>query len=292
MFRRLRSIVGRVENLIRARQAYRFVIKDWVSLSDLSACADVLSTMRFTRNLKPMVMEAPAGKRLLILAPHPDDEMIGPGGTVIEAIRKGCSVKTLYLSSGGANCTQASEREAEARRVADQIGFDTEFLDLPPLEFDVGAETTAVLARQITAYAPDILLVTFLLDDHDDHRRASEMLFRAFESGAIAGDLEIWAYQVYTSLIPNVVVDITDTHERKAEAIGLFTSQMKSRDWAHFALGLNAYNSRFLSGPSTPRYAEAFFVVPLEDYADLCRVYFNRPPSETYYSDYYRSCDG
>jgi N-acetylglucosamine malate deacetylase 1 len=291
MLKRLRSTIDRVENLIRARQAYKFVIRDWVGLSDLPACADVLSTMRFTRNLKPLIMEAPARKRLLILAPHPDDEMIGPGGTVIEAVRKGCDVKTLYLSSGSANRAQASEREAEARRVADRVGFDTEFMTLTPLEFDVGSKTTSRLAQRITAFAPDILLITFLLDDHDDHRRASEMLFRAFENGEVAGDIEVWAYQVYTSLIPNVVIDITDTSERKAEAIGLFTSQNKSRDWAHFALGLNAYNSRLLAGFSTPRYVEAFFVLPLKDYADLCRVYFDRPPSKTYYSDFYRRSD-
>jgi len=292
MLRLFRSILSRIENLIRAQQTYKFVIKDWISLSDLPACAEVLSTMRFTRNLKPVIMEAPAGKRILILAPHPDDEMIGPGGTIIQAIRKGCDVKTLYLSSGGVDPAQASQREAEARKVANRVGFDTEFMALPPLEFDVGAEATTVLAQRIAAFAPNILLVTFLLDDHDDHRRTSEMLFRAFESGQVAGDLEIWAYQVYTSLIPNVVIDITDTRERKAEAIRLFASQIKSRDWAHFALGLNAYNSRFLGSSLTPRYVEAFFVVPLKDYADLCRVYFDHPPSDTYYSDFYRSSDG
>ena len=54
-------------------------------------------------------------------------------------------------------------------------------------------------------------------------------------------------------------------------------SAMKSRDWAHYALGMNAYHSRFLPSTTEARYAEPFFVVPLEDYIDVCAKYFGDP---------------
>ena len=271
MLARLRSAIAGFEKRMSGRRAYKFVIRDWVGLSDLQAAADVLATMRFSRNLAPQQLPAPAGKRVLVLAPHPDDEMIGPGGTVIQAVAAGCAVRVLYLTSGGAN---AARREDEARAVADRIGFDTEFLRQPERAFAAGAGGADDLARRIAAFAPDIVMVTFLLDDHDDHRRASELLFRAFESGGLDRNLEVWAYQVYSAVLPNVIVEITGAHEQKAAAIRMYESQAASRDWAHYALGVNAANSRFLRGNGPARYAEAFFVVPLHEYARLCGGYF------------------
>ena len=97
----------------------------------------------------------------------------------------------------------------------------------------------------------------------------------------------IWAYQVYTTLIPNVVVDITDVADDKASTIRLWASQIEKRDWAHYMLGLNAFNCRLLGGPA-PRYAETFFVLPIGDYAELCATYFTTPAT-AYYTPAYRT---
>ena len=49
--------------------------------------------------------------------------------------------------------------------------------------------------------------------------------------------------------------------------------QMRRRDWAHYALGLNAMNCRLLRGRADACYAEAFFVVPLEEYVTIAARY-------------------
>lgn len=282
------SLLNQTVALLRTRQAYKFFMKDWTALSDLQACADVLSTMRFTRTLSPVVMQHPDAKRILVLAPHPDDEMIGAGGTLIRAVEAGTRVRVLYLTSGGTTPEACRQRESEALAVAAKVGFEAELMRQPAFGVSTAPAVVEELCERIGAFGPDALLVTFLLDDHDDHRRASELLMRAAQSGRLPDELPLWAYQVYTAVIPNVLVDITGVHEAKADAIRLFTSQMKSRDWSHFALGLNAYNSRFLRGNPAPRYAEAFFVVPLNEYAELCRTYFAEP-SRAYYSEHYTS---
>ena len=135
MWRRIRSRARRLINVIRARAAYKFIIRDWTRLTDLDAAADVLATMRFSRNLVPQQVAAPAGKRVLVLAPHPDDEMIGPGGTVILALDAGCAVRVLNLTSGGAD---AARREGEAPRVAERVGFAAEFVGQAEGKIDVG----------------------------------------------------------------------------------------------------------------------------------------------------------
>ena len=87
-------------------------------------------------------------------------------------------------------------------------------------------------------------------------------------------DTEVWCYQVYSPVIPNVVVDISDVAERKAAAVRMWKSQMKVRKFDHYILGFNAFNIRLLP---KALYVEAFFVVPMHEYAELCAIYFNNP---------------
>ena len=135
MLAHLRSALLRIEKRMLGRRAYKFIIRDWTRPTDLDAAADVLATMRFSRNLAPQQLAAPAGKRVLVLAPHPDDEMIGPGGTVILALDAGCTVRVLNVTSGGAD---AARREGEARKVAERVGFEAEFVGQAAGRIDVG----------------------------------------------------------------------------------------------------------------------------------------------------------
>jgi N-acetylglucosamine malate deacetylase 1 len=82
---------------------------------------------------------------------------------------------------------------------------------------------------------------------------------------------------VYGVLPMNVIVDITDVAEQKSALIGCWRTQMQRRDWAHYALGMNAFNCRYLPNSSRKLYGECFFVVPLAEYLDLCRAYFAEP---------------
>mgnify|MGYP001348292782 CR=1 FL=1 len=274
-----------VKNFLFDRKAYQFFIRDWVALGDISRAADVLSTMRFSRNLEPIERDGPKAKRIVVLAPHPDDEIIGPGGTIIRAIDRGADVLTVYLTSGMPN--EMAQRREETEAVAEVVGFQTKFLNMPAFHIQVDSESMSNLVDGIKSHSPDVIFIPFFLDDHDDHRRANELFWRAFKSDLLPGGLEVWAYQVYSVLPPGVVVDITDVSERKAEAIRGWPSQFKSRDWVHFSLGLNAFNSRFIKEKSDPRFAEVFFVLPVQDYVDLCAIYFGDDASSCYYAPSY-----
>ncbi len=267
----------RIKQYLLDRKAYRFFIKDWVSLGDLQACADVMGTMRFTRNLTPQVLDSPKGKRIFVISPHTDDEILGPGGTLIKAIQNGAEIKTVYVAG-----ESSSPAAKEALRVAERIGYGTEFLEFPLRNIPLGS-AASVLADCIKEFRPETIFLPFFLDDHDDHRRVNHVLLESFRAGKINLSIEVWGYQVYTVLPPNVIVDITDEKEEKAQALRLFESQMESRDWAHFSLGQNAFNSRFLNRPKGARYVEAFFVLPIADYIELAGIYFDRSAEENYY---------
>jgi LmbE family N-acetylglucosaminyl deacetylase len=125
------------------------------------------------------------------------------------------------------------------------------------------------------------------LDDHDDHRRVNELLL-TIDSHLKTKPKEVWAYQIYSSIIPNVVVDITAQVEVKEKAMRLLNSVKGERDWAHYVLGMNAMNCRFLPTRKTV-YGETFFVVPWQEYLDLCQQYFSNGAEKVYYNPVYRT---
>lgn len=247
------------------RKAYKWVLRSWEPLTDLQAAADLLNTMRPAAPIEPQLLDGPAARRILAVAPHPDDEVIGPGGALIRARERGATVRVLYLTSGEPG--EEAEREAEARAVCQRLGWEAEFLRFPVLAIPRAAAAEGLRAA-VGAFRPGALLLPFALDDHPDHRLASALLLDAWRAGGLEG-VEVWAYQVYTALAPNVVVDVTPEAARKAEAIRLYRTQMRRRDWAHFALGLNAFNCRLLRGRADPCYVEAYFVLPIHEYSAL-----------------------
>lgn len=254
------------------RKAYKWVLRDWLTLHDLSAAADVLGTMRFTRQIEPQVLDGPAGREILVVAPHPDDEVIGPGGTLIRMAQMGKKVTVLFVTAGKPD--EAATREAEARACCALCGFEARFAGEVEgaIRLDRAGEVMAALTAEVK---PDTLFIPFLMDDHDDHRRVNEALLYGLAAALPGRGPDVWAYQVYTPLPGNVSVDVTDLAEAKANAVRSYASQMRRRDWAHFALGLNAFNCRLLPGARDARYVESFFVAPLSEYIDLCHRYFD-----------------
>lgn len=278
-------MLGRIKSFIKNylvdKKAYQFFIRDWVRLTDLQHAGDMMATLRFSQNLQPRLVEGPRAKRIIVIAPHPDDESMGPGGTLLKEIDNGAEVWVVYLTFG--DLTEKRERQEEATRIASHYKYKTIFFDYSAKAIPLSDPILSQLAGVINEVSPDVLFLPFCLDDHDDHRRASHLLLLAQRKGLLNCYFDVWAYQVYTVLFPNVLVDISDVVERKATMIKMWESQCKKRDWAHFTLGLNAFNQRFLLSGELPKYTETFFVLPVREYLDYCGRYFDPNPDDCYY---------
>lgn len=284
--RALARIVYLGKTVLRGGRAYKAFLRDWVALADLDRSVEVLHTMRFSQAPRPALLQGPDARQIVVLSPHPDDEAIGPGGTLVRATEASGSVLCVHITDGVGLGTEVLREEASA--AAREGKYGVRFLGHPLRRIPLDRPALQELAEAVTSHRPEVLMLPFLLDDHDDHRRVNHMVWEAYKVGLLPANLEIWAYQVYTPLPGNVVVDITDQVGRKAALIRCYASQMRRRDWAHFAVGLNAFNSRFLPESTTPRYAELFTVLPLKDYAELCALYFSGDSAACYYSPDYR----
>lgn len=266
-------MLRRLKRLLRpragTRAAYRFHLRYWFH-PDAELAAGVLATQRASRAIQPEISEGPDAKRITVIAPHPDDEVMGPGGTLIRAKAKGHGVDVIFLSDGEVDAGKAVVRREEAVRVAERFGFSARFLGLPAYALSPTPSAIAALADALNDLEPEVLMLPFLLDDNDDHRAASLILAEAAERVRLPRGLEVWAYQVYSALPANVMVPLGEFAARKADAIRMYESQAEVRDWAHFALGLNAYNTRLAPRGVGDPYLEAFFVIPLGEYLSLC----------------------
>jgi N-acetylglucosamine malate deacetylase 1 len=280
--------MSKLKNLLFTKKAYRFLIRDWMNLPDLEAAANVINTLRFNHNLRSVELDKPPGKRILVIAPHIDDETIGPGGSLYKAIKGGSQVEVLFLTSDS-NPEDKKIREDEAIYVAEKSGFTVRFLGWNADSIPADSVAVEQFAKAVNDFNPDLLMITFVLDDHDDHRRANEILYKAFSRNLLPPTLDIWAYQVYTAVLANVIIDITSVSEQKKAMIRCYISQMSHRDWANFALGLNAWNSRFLKGRVKAAFAECFFTVPLSEYATLCQKYLGGTEGHVYANKLYKS---
>jgi len=251
------------------------LISDWKQLSNIDRLSRVLESKWFSQQQKPVVRDYPHCKRILVLSPHPDDDMIGAGGVLLKSLHNGCLVKTICLTTGERviEGEMVEAREQETTLVSAVSGIVVEFWRYSAHTWTVDAQSIRRFHKVMEEWKPQVVFLPFLADDHEDHRRASELWYEAFKANPMTH--EVWAYQVYSTVLSNVVVDVTAVMKEKIRLVRMFVSQMKKRDWAHYISGLNALNSRFLH-TAEPRYAEAFFVAPAQEYQALCEQYFGK----------------
>lgn len=204
------------------------------------------------------------GERLLVLAPHPDDEVIACGGLIALHLREGRAVRIVVATDGAAQGGDAGLREEESRRGVARLGAaELEFLRFPDRGLDDRA--AAKIHEQLLAFRPDLVLVPSAVEIHPDHLALSRIFCELVQRDeTLFADLAVARvafYEVSQPLRPNAIVDITEVAEEKYAAIAEHASQLAVRDYIAYARGLNAYRTMTL--PAGAKYAEAYHVVEL-----------------------------
>lgn len=259
------KILGRLG--LKRRAGFDFFLKQWSIPGDARMTASILATMSPVSAVAPVLTERPPAERITVVAPHPDDELMGPGGVVLRALSQGVPVCVIYLTDGADYREPRALRKNEAISVGTRLGYEQVFLGLPGSTDMLAGDAHLRLAHAIDASRPDVLFFPFILDDNDDHRLANNLLVSSVHaSGGLAWRGDVWCYQVYSVVPGNVLVPLGEFAAQKADAIRLYESQFAVRDWATFSLGLNAVNARFTPRACRDTHVESFLVLPLEQY--------------------------
>lgn len=214
--------------------------------------------------------------KVMVFAPHPDDDIIGCGGSIARHIRQGDQVAIIYLTSGEAGSLRcdasrlAALRENEARQAAHLLGVNELFFLRYPDGYlaytQSGLDTMVDLVRRIRpnrVYLPHSQEA--VPDHHTTYGLAIEGIRRAAGPWFQHGELTPWrvdtilGYEVWTPLTSiGHSQDISEYMNLKLDALRMHRTQIESISYDEAVEGLNRYRG-VMTGLGT--YCECFQLI-------------------------------
>jgi LmbE family N-acetylglucosaminyl deacetylase len=238
--------------------------------------------MLLEQQLIPYTVSPPVGDRSLILAPHPDDETLGCGGTIRLLLEKNKQVKVIFLTSGDKadeshpaasnkhgreHITDYSiKREKEAVKALKVLGItDYMFMRFPDRAVHTYFQDVLnKLYLIMKEFSPDTIYSPSMIELNPDHRITAELVLelqRKVTNGDVyrlnISPIRIAFYEVTVPLRPNILVDITSTYSVKKRAIKKYKTQLKTYDYFRHTFALNTIRALTVQ---KARYVEAFWI--------------------------------
>ena len=202
--------------------------------------------------------------KILVVAPHPDDDCIGLGG-LLSLYAENCDVLLVTdgydESMGDKNIPKV--RLAEFEKAMQTLGVN-DYKELHLIQYTIPKNEKAFGVIDLKKY--DYVFVPNRHEYHIDHIAVYKMISKLCKKQRSRA--KVVEYEVWTTLrCPNIYIDITGVTEKKKELIKIYESQTRSLDYVNLALGLNAYRgiSKHMG------YAEAFYCEKQEKAARVKR---------------------
>ncbi len=203
-------------------------------------------------------------ERVLVLAPHADDEVFGCGGTLAGLAAAGAEITTIIISRDASGHDRLSESRAAAAKLGCPAPRQWDYADR-----GLGAATkalTADIGEALECARPTLVFAPSPWEMHPDHRAVCDAALQACRRYADAtrtrGErtgLRVALYEIGLPLTVTDYIDITPQLAAKREAMACFASQLKGQRYDEQIAGLNAYRSYTLG--LEVRAAEALHVI-------------------------------
>lgn len=186
----------------------------------------------------------PNAKVVAVVAPHPDDETLGCGGTLLKHIACGDSVHWIIFTSIstalGFTEERVRARQDEIRRVADSYCFaGTHCLDFPTMQLDrvPKSDLVGALGAIVKQLGVHTLYVPYRNDAHSDHASVFDACAACTKTFRYPSVRSVRAYETLSEtefgvkpedpgFRPNLLVDVSNFLERKLEIMSIFASEM------------------------------------------------------------------
>lgn len=190
---------------------------------------------------------------ILVIAAHPDDEVLGCGGTLAKRADQGAAVHVAFLADGvfsRAGNKEVQQIELHARRTAAQKACDLlgvksiSFGDFPDNRMDTTAllDIAQAVERQIAEHRPDTVFTHHAGDLNIDHRRTHEAVVTACRPQKGHPVKTLLCFEVPSStewqlsgsappFVPNWFEDISGDLDRKLAALDAYAAEL--RPWPH-----------------------------------------------------------
>ncbi|MDM8546470.1 PIG-L family deacetylase [Candidatus Venteria ishoeyi] len=207
----------------------------------------------------------PPPGNVLVLAPHPDDEVFACGGAIMRHVAQNDEVHCLLATDGSAAIVHENEtakqayiqlRRQESVEAAKVLAYQhISHWDIADRALVFNEKQVAALLKLIHDTQATRVYAPSLHEIHPDHYALAQIACAAVSRcGAV---VTLCMYEVGVPLNPNYLLDITDLLEKKHQAIHCFVSQLQLNDYTRHMESLNAYRCYTLPAHITA--AEAFF---------------------------------
>jgi LmbE family N-acetylglucosaminyl deacetylase len=221
------------------------------------------------------------GRRVLVIAPHPDDEVVGCAGTLLLHVRNGDSVCIAYITDGSRSRAVGlnPEEMRRVRRLEAEVAAKSLHVDrFEWLGLTEGGWTYEKLQHRLLDVlcraSPQIIYAPSRVDFHPEHRKVAHGLSLLLSrAGVVPPEAVVRVCQIQVPLahrLVNRVVDCSEVGQKLEAALKTYRSQ--SANLAP-ALRMRRYAARFYG---LTKHAEEFWQMPVMSY---CRLH-NSPPEQ------------
>ena len=188
-------------------------------------------------------------KKILVVAAHPDDEILGVGGTILRHVNEGDTVHVLILAEGmtsrmqndDVECPGLSELHESAAKVAKSLGVEKlSMANFPDNRMDSIPLLTIVkrIEKETESFVPDTVYTHYGGDVNIDHKLSHDAVVTAFRPlpGTLTSDIYFFETPSSTEwqmsepgklFIPNCYIDISAYVKKKIEVLHCYDSEMR-----------------------------------------------------------------
>jgi len=199
------------------------------------------------------------GRNVLCVAPHPDDETLGCGGTLLRHINDGDEVSWLIMTSIseelGFSKKKINDRAEEIDKVKLSYGFSlVEKADFITTKLDTypKSDLISVVSNMINTVQPEIIYLPFRNDVHSDHKIVFDVVASCTKSFRYPCIKHVLAYETLSEtefsiqpsnsccFQPNFWVDISGFLDRKIEIMSIYEGETKNHPFPRSEKNLRA----------------------------------------------------
>lgn len=221
-------------------------------------------------------------KKIIIVSAHPDDEVLGAGGTVLKHIENGDEVYWLVTTnitvSAGFSEERVQSRQKEIRQVEKELGFKKIFLlDYPTMDLSSSSVITMVpkISEVFNEVKPEIIYCVNRSDAHSDHRITFDAVMACTKSFRYPYVKKVLMYECLSetefapalfekAFIPNYFVDISKFFKSKLGVMRIYHSELGDHPFPRSERNIEAL-ATYRGASVGVEYAEAFQLIKFID---------------------------
>lgn len=216
-------------------------------------------------------------KKILVIAPHPDDETLGCGGTILKHIKNKDEVNWMIV-------TKMDEKKVDKKIIKkrmneiDKVRKAYGFKNVLNLEFNTATldnipknKLVEKFKKNIQKLKPEIIYLPFKYDAHSDHKCTYDAVHSCTKSFRAPYVKSVRVYETLSEtdfannfnqmqFVPNLWIDITKQIEKKLKIMKIYNSELKKHPFPRSIKNLKALATH-RGAFAGCKYAEAFYIV-------------------------------